>query len=350
VFHEQLAKLAPQDVHKYRADAWVSNHPDTEPYFLEYLPLLKAEGGARNYDAGMAFASMIPAGGFSGCLSAAECSYIETLLAVARSKERRPVLTCCRSLGRIGAIKRGFGGHTIFLYRNLFHQWLSYLSQYYGGNPYFINTLGYTLKENRHDSYFDRLADRCLSENVSDRVGFGPFVSFDAAFDAFVGVHLYLYLNASMEAAQIVNVNRLARDNAYLRQTQEQLLDASGLRLDLSDVREQIDSTGVAPFAPTDVAARLQGALDNVANSLSILEGSQAGTFGAELIRDYVEEQRMYELYTRRIRALLGAAQVSSLDHPDLKPTGREPEPIQNGRTEFFVRPVRFALKRFRQP
>ena len=41
---------------------------------------------------------------------------------------KTPVFGDCWSLGRAWAIKQAFGGFHIFQYRNLWQQWLSYLS------------------------------------------------------------------------------------------------------------------------------------------------------------------------------------------------------------------------------
>jgi len=298
VFHTMLADLKPGDLPRHRYDSWPSGHPAADPYFIEYGPLL-AEEGVPGYSVDMAFDRFIPEAGLDGALSAAEMQYLERLIAVAQDAGSLPVLTACRSLGRIGAIKRQLGGWNIFLYRNLFQQWMSYLSLCRAGNSGFFSTIEQTLSRSRHDPFMALLARECLD----DEDGGSTLKDVDAAFRAFMGVHLYLSMNAFREAEQVVDVNRLVSDADYRAEAVDLLERETGLRVDFSDGRERIESAGLQPHAPPNLRGVVEESLQMAAGHLQLCADDPAYRFGASLAAACVEEEARYRFYTDGLKA-----------------------------------------------
>lgn len=153
IFHESLSTMDTKQATTNSYSAWQSKHPPSAPYFLEYSPLFRATGGIPAYDASMAFDRFVPRDGLDGHLSLEENIYIDSLLRNAYANQKIPILTCTRTLGRVRALRRAYGGTTIFLHRNLFHQWASYSSHALAGNSYFISSLNRIIEASRHDSF-----------------------------------------------------------------------------------------------------------------------------------------------------------------------------------------------------
>ena len=107
----------------------------------------------------MALESFIPQAGLSGDLSIEEIEYVDSLIVQARRLGKQPILTDTRTLGRLWALRRHFGGVHIFLYRNLLHQWASYTEQAYEGNPYFLETIKGVIDGNQHDPFIRDLRE-----------------------------------------------------------------------------------------------------------------------------------------------------------------------------------------------
>ncbi|CAN1722400.1 protein of unknown function [Hyphomicrobium sp. 1Nfss2.1] len=298
VFHTMLADLEPGDLQRHRYDSWPSGHPAGDPYFVEYAPLL-GDKGVSGYFEDMAFDRFIPEGGLAGALSVPEIQYLGRLIAVARDAGSLPILTACRSLGRIGAIKRQFGGWNIFLYRNLFQQWMSYLGRYRGGNGGFFSTIEQTLSRSRHDPFMARLAKECLH----DEGNAGTLKDVDAAFRAFMSVHLYLSINAFREAEQVVDVNRLVSDEDYRAETVDVIERATGLCVDFGDGRERIESAGLQRHAPSNPGDVVEGLLETVAEHLQLGAADPAYQFGVRLAKDCLEEEARYRFYTDGLKA-----------------------------------------------
>lgn len=298
VFHTMLQDLEPADLQRQRYDSWPSGHPAGDPYFIEYAALL-GDKGVSGYSEDMAFDRFIPEGGLGGALSVPEIQYLGRLIAAARDAGSLPVLTACRSLGRIGAIKRQFGGWNIFLYRNLFQQWMSYLGRYRGGNGGFFLTIEQTLSRSRHDPFMARLAEECLDDD-----GNAPALKdVDAAFRAFMAVHLYLSINAFREAEQVVDVNRLVNDEDYRAETVGVLERATGLIADFGDGKERIESAGLQSHAPSNPRDVLEGLLETVAEHLQVGATDPAYQFGAKLAKECLEEEARYRFYTDGLKA-----------------------------------------------
>lgn len=332
VFHEALADMRIDDIPRYRHDVWQSNHPPGAPYFLEFGPLLKADGGVHCYKEEFALSQFIPAEGLTGPLTPDAIEYVSGLVEHARAEKRLPVITCCRSLGRIKALKRAFPGWHIFLCRNLFQQWMSYLSQHQQGNDYFINSVAHTLRLNTHDSFLAELEGRYLKRSSADTSSVGEFGTIDAAFSAFAGLHIYLSIFAAEIADQIIDVNVLARNPDKVIRVEAEIFRRAGLRVKLRDVKESVDCGGVhdTSYVPQQFEKILYEFYQLACEHLSPLIGRRSRAFGKKYVSDAIAEffafqrfnvgfQRGFERNLVLMRELLDKLKVSESRQAEVK-------------------------------
>jgi len=174
-----------------------------------------------------------------------EATYLATLLNRAEVAHKRAVLGFSRSLGRVGAIKRVFGGHHLVMIRDPVQQWLSARSQRLKhGSPYF--ELGHLL--------ILALASRL---SVAGRIArwldiphlrFGSFghqyrllrrrfepLDDELSYRAFIAVYMLSYMKALRHADVVVDMDRLSSSRLYAEALSDDLRQATGLDLDFSD-------------------------------------------------------------------------------------------------------------------
>ena len=245
-FHERLCSISVNDVEALRPSAWASGHPDVEPYFTEYLPLLRRQGGVSGYQERMAVGQFFPVGGYRGRLSKAEVAYIGLLIANAGRLKRTPFFCCKRSLGRVRALKQGIGGVHFVLRRKLLHQWQSYFRQAEGGNSYFFEMILRVIAVNGHEPYM-----AILGKFIRERTGYKNGLQFDQLdqddlFIVFVAFHFYLYVVTLADADLVINTSELVNDQ-YRRAVEYSVTELTGLGIDLSDARAPSDCPGSLP-------------------------------------------------------------------------------------------------------
>ncbi|MCE2574443.1 hypothetical protein [Komagataeibacter sp. FNDCR2] len=231
-FNEALS--APhQNVSRGDFSGWRSNHPPSASYYLEFMPLMQKTPGPIMSGQGISYDHFIPAGGFDGTLSEEEVTYLSTLVDYAHSLGRRPALMFTRSLGRARALKKAFPGKSIFLHRNLFHQWASYSGQAADGNNYFFNILEICIKSNRHDPVVEML-DLWFTPREP-----GPYDRNN--FLIFLLFHLYIYTSAFTASDLIIDSTRIASDSTAREETEEKLNALLGHHISLKDARPSFE-------------------------------------------------------------------------------------------------------------
>lgn len=285
IFHERLATVTRAGLDSFNTECWDSRHPNTHAYFAEYEPLLSPDGGVKGFDRRMAYCEYVPDGGLHRAISEPARRHVRHLIEHARSLDRIPVLTCGRTLARIGGLRESVGGYHVLLVRNLWRQWLSYVRLTNQGTYYFLNASLATLANARHDPFLARTFDECVQREVCrDGDVILRFVSLQTFLRAFLSLHLYLYMAALPEVDLVIDVSALAREPALCTQAASAIRAATGLALDLSDVRD----------VPVDVGAALTGALRmacaglvaSAADALGVGPESASATFGARLMGD----------------------------------------------------------------
>jgi hypothetical protein len=260
-WHEQLAHVTAQTIRAETPENSGLRHPGgSEPYLKEFEIVLGPAGGVRGFDASFALDRywIEP----EAC-DLAQQAYVQGLIDAARSRDETPVLACCRTLGRAGWLKRRFGGFHIVLVRDPVQQWLSF----------------YSLRRRPRPTYFELCHYVLLSEMAAWRDAGRRLLGHDfkgggslarrltavrrkfkrrpasLSFQAFLAVWLASHLKALPHADLVIDVDRLARDQAYARDIEAVISARCGLSPDFSDCRAPAPH-GVAPPVEWRKAAR----------------------------------------------------------------------------------------------
>jgi hypothetical protein len=240
-FHGLLAKRTRAEAESLDYRSWDSNHPPGDPYGLEYLPLIRDTGGVPFADPSMAFEWFIPLGGLRGELRQSERRYLGFLIRYAELCGKVPVFGDTRTLGRLWTIKNTFGGYHVFLFRNLWRQWSSYLYYKRSDNFYFYDTMAWILASGG-DPWFTYVVDyyaRRRHMAADDVPGLLRSSSDDDLFAVFMAFHIYLYLHAGLSADLRMDVTRMARDEAYRHDIERALELGTGLSVSFADARDE---------------------------------------------------------------------------------------------------------------
>ncbi len=260
-WHEQLARLTAETISVETPDNSGLRHPGgSEPYLKEFEVVLDPAGGVRGFDASFALDRYWIEPEASDLTQQA---YVEGLIEAARSRGETPVLACCRTLGRAGWLKKRFGGFHIVLVRDPVQQWLSFYSLRRRPRPTYFELCHYVLLSEM--AAWRDAAERILGRRFG---GAGPLSQRLAAvrrvfkrrpaslsFQAFLAVWLASLLKALPHADLVIDVDRLARDQAYAREIETAIAAGCGLEPDFSDCRAPA-AHGVVPPIAWRAAAR----------------------------------------------------------------------------------------------
>lgn len=148
--HEMLPDMSAAQMREIGGGSWSSRHPETAPYFIEYLPLLRPEGGVRAALPGFAFDRFfLDAGARDDDL----LGYVTSLCAAAQAAGRWPVLKFVRSWGRVEWLRHNFPEFAhVLVMRNAWTQFRSgWRCLVEDGNPYFLAAPIVVLERNADD-------------------------------------------------------------------------------------------------------------------------------------------------------------------------------------------------------
>ncbi|OIQ91447.1 hypothetical protein GALL_266520 [mine drainage metagenome] len=243
VFNDMLETIPLEGALIHTGSSWHSGHPPSDPYFLEFVPLVRPQGGIEGFTHDMPWERFFPEDGLDGSLSSGELRYLQSLIDLAHGQGKCPVLSATRSLGRLAAMKRHFGGTHLLLVRNPAHQWRSYIHQAEHGNPFFFLMVLTIFLQKRRDPFIAR-----LFEIMADRTGNAVptllnLERHDNIFVVFLLTHVYLYMAMHDHADMVVDANALGADASLRRRTEETIAARTGLAVDLSDISLKVQST-----------------------------------------------------------------------------------------------------------
>lgn len=260
-WHEQLARITADTIHAETPDNSGLRHPGgTEPYLKEFEVALDPAGGVKGFEAGFALDRFWIEPETSDL---AQQAYVQSLVDAARGRDETPIFACCRTLGRVGWLKRRFGGFHVMLVRDPVQQWLSFYSLRKRPRPTYFEQCHYVLLSEMagyedvsrallgHDFDGEGALDQRLAV-VRSRLKRAPA---SVSFQAFLAVWLASYLKALPQADLVVDVDRLARDQAYAREIEAAIEAGCGLKPDFSDCRAPAPH-GIAPPVQWRKAAR----------------------------------------------------------------------------------------------
>jgi hypothetical protein len=260
-WHEQLARVTTETINAETPDNSGLRHPGgTQPYLKEFEVVLDPAGGLKGFDASFALDRFWIEPETSDL---AQQAYVEGLVSAARERGETPVFACCRTLGRVGWLKRRFGGFHIMLVRDPVQQWLSFYSLRKRPRPTYFELCHYVLLSEMAGAEdlsrtllgqdFD--GEGTLDQRLAAVRGRLKRAPASVSFQAFLAVWLRSYLKALPQADLVVDVDRLSRDQAYARQIEAAIEAGSGLKPDFSDCRAP-PRHGIAPPVQWRKAAR----------------------------------------------------------------------------------------------
>jgi len=315
-WHEQLARLTPEWIERERPATSGLRHPNEgRPYLSEFAGLLKPGGGVRAFETRLALDGyFLPA----EQEDPGQAAYVETVIAAARREDRTPVLACCRTLGRIGWLRRRFGGTHIVLIRDPVQQWRSFYSLRKRPRPTYFELCQYVILSEAAGGEAGarrlglaagkgELADRIQA--VRRRLKRAPA---RVSFAAFLAVYVLSYVAALPRADLVIDVDRLGADPEYARTMATAIEVLTGVRLDFSDCRTPAPHAGRLPVDYRKEAVAMIEALDL---SATLTAPGPVQTLYRKLVRALPERERatpwarMLALWRGR-GARLGAARA----------------------------------------
>ncbi|HKU17291.1 MAG TPA: hypothetical protein VJQ52_23055 [Steroidobacteraceae bacterium] len=267
-FNERLARCTPAAILADTPHTWDSRHPQlAAPYFAEYLPLINGRGVARYEDRFAVRRYFVPTQ-----QPLAEAAYLASLVRLAEDVGKQAVLGFSRSLGRVGAIKRIFGGSHVVLTRDPVQQWLSTRAQRVKrGNPYFeighlmILALAPRLSIAGRIAHWLRIPHlRFGSFGHHYRLLRRRFEPLDDELScrAFTAVYMLSYMKALRHADVVVDVDRLSHSRSYRTILSSALRHATGVELDFADCKlpahHAIDASVDVAAIQREVAERIR--------------------------------------------------------------------------------------------
>jgi hypothetical protein len=318
-FHECLATLTRSQALSLGPNSWNSRHPAGEPYFSEFVPLLRKAGGVRLFVPEISYQWFLPAGGPTGDLHPEEIKYLALLIRHAERLRRIPVFGFTRSLGRLGAIKRQFPGMHIFQYRNLWTQWVSLVDHKQNGNQYFFQQILHIMGQ-AQDPYLSSIINRYVVRHLRsfgverDNINLAgdncyrllatklsKLMTGQDLFCLYMAFHIYLYICARQNADIVIDVTKMARDANYHQRVRDQLTSATGLPITFDDTTE------VQQYYPFDPALiDWKEIRENVDFAVLMLDHAfdrqELLRFGAELVDETLAEIATSEKYVARAR------------------------------------------------
>jgi hypothetical protein len=244
IFNSAIKFINSSNFESFSTKAWNSRHPKSEPYYIEYLPLLHDKSCLTFFpiekQRGEYFT---PVGGISAELDHNSQDYVAHLINAAQTiYEKQPVLSCTGMLAKVAGLKNGFGGVHILLVRNLFSQWNSYSGQQRGGTSFFVDYLFGALRFARDDRFLMYLKEFAKVDEFGSADEWASRDRYDDVFCVFVAFHVYLLVNASRYCDVVIDSDSLVGEHGGYRENMESILAGLiGHRVDLSGARESID-------------------------------------------------------------------------------------------------------------
>jgi len=265
-WHEQLAGLTPERIERERPATSGLRHPNEGlPYLSEFAGLLRPDGGVHGFETRLALDEyFLP----PDQEDPGHAAYVETLIEAARREGRTPVLACCRTLGRIGWLRRRFGGTHIVLIRDPVQQWRSFYSLRKRPRPTYFELCQYVILSEAAggEAAARRLGLQAGKGDLADRIHATrkrlKRAPARMSFAAFLAVYVLSYIAALPRADLVIDVDRLGGDPEYARTMATAIEVLTGVKLDFADCRTPPPHAGRLPVDYRKEAVAMIEALD----------------------------------------------------------------------------------------
>jgi hypothetical protein len=258
---EPLAGLRPRSLASITAGSWASGHVGlARPYFEEYRALIRPGlPGVRGYQARFATADFFAS---PETPSPDLYGYLRGLLDAARRNGEQPVLKFCRSVGRVGWMRRHFPDavHVVVL-RDPFTQFASAARQFVDtGNVHFLGMPSRLLALHREMPLVAlclrhlevalpnpadcRTADSALEACEANLRDNSPA----AWYRGFLAFWIAAAATIPDEVDLVIDSGALTRSRSYRHQCETDLARLTGRTMDFGDADDSGDTAG--PDAP----------------------------------------------------------------------------------------------------
>lgn len=243
-FHEALSRCTARRVWRDTTLAWNSRHPLLEqPYWYEYLPLLRRAGlrGVRRHREAFAVMEYFP--GERGIHE--QAAYLRQLIRLAQRDGRLPVFGFSRSLARAGALKEALGGYHVVIRRDPRQQWLSCRSYRVADGAVYFELCHFLIlalaPPQSPAGWYARFlglprppAGRFREQFRFMHEALAPWTD-ELSYRAFLGVRLLSH-EAAMSAADLtIDIDALSRDREYRADVSAAIRARSGLETRFDD-------------------------------------------------------------------------------------------------------------------
>lgn len=258
---EPLSGLRPGNLASITAESWASGHMGLDrPYFDEYRPLLRPGlPGVRGYQARFATADFFAA---PDANLADLYDYLRGLLDASRTRGEQPVLKFCRSIGRVGWMRRHFPDavHIVVL-RDPFTQFASAARQFIDtGNVHFLGMPSRLLALHREQPMVNHCLRHLaveLPDPVACRTADAALAACEANLRNSTPAEWYRGFLAFWTATVaplpddvdlVIDSGALTRSRSYRRKCEDELARLTGRTVEFGDADDSGDTA--RPDAP----------------------------------------------------------------------------------------------------
>lgn len=206
-------------------------HPHLEkPYFWELYEVRHAISSLFRKD--FSYDSFFASEGHASFAALSE--YLQCLLDNSRG---RPMLQCCRTFGRVAALRKTFGGKHIHLWRNPLDQWWSYQV-----DSYFDVTTQLILNAVDPPEVLQATKKMCgiadfHDANIENEIAHaaGHRLASHSSFAAFYALWLYSLIEMEKTVDISINIDSLSSSGEYRHRMLRSFADAGIPEIDFSD-------------------------------------------------------------------------------------------------------------------
>lgn len=257
-FYEPFQQtLTNVDIHFLRTlspKTWNSKHPDMEPYFQEYEPLLNPNGvGIQGFQPEFSFVNYfrtrdeIPD----------QRAYLDSLIHHAIHQDKIPVLGFSKSIGRVEWLKRHFPEAIhITTIRNPLHQWLSGYHFYTETKNANFLTYCMTCIQNPGDNLYIQSIHHGMKDIL-----FRNHFPLSTFYEAFLHVYGSSTITALPYSDLVLDIDRMSNSKAYQSFVEHRIKDLTKIPVDFSDCR-------IKHYDLPDIGVEFQKINQTVLNSL----------------------------------------------------------------------------------